>query len=162
MNKVLQWVIVVLIVIIAAAGAFYGGIQYGKNQAQAAPPAARADGAYFGRGMNAGEGGNIPQGMPFPTPGAGPSTAGFIAGQIQEIRPEGEVIVQTNDGRTLTVRVTDTTLIEKNMSVSVNDLENGETVLVSGDEDNGVITARSLQVMPEGRVGFGAREPGAQ
>jgi hypothetical protein len=43
------------------------------------------------------------------------------------------------------VQTTDTTLIEKNMSVGVGDLEVGEMVVVSGPQnEDGSITARSV------------------
>jgi hypothetical protein len=54
------------------------------------------------------------------------------------------------------VNVTETTLIEKNMSVKLGDLARGETVIVSGSQGtDGSITARSVQVAPAGRLGFG-------
>ena len=54
------------------------------------------------------------------------------------------------------MKVTDTTLIEKNASVTVAELTTGETIIVSGTPgSDGSITARSVQVAPAGRFGPG-------
>jgi hypothetical protein len=46
------------------------------------------------------------------------------------------------------VHATDTTLIEKYMTVGVADLQAGERVVVSGSQnDDGSVTARSIQSM---------------
>ena len=58
------------------------------------------------------------------------------------------------------MKVTDTTLIEKQAAVKLTDLAIGETVIVSGSQGaDGTITARSVQSAPAGR--FGAGGPGA-
>ena len=55
--------------------------------------------------------------------------------------------------------MTDTTLIEKNASVTVADLTTGETVIVSGTPgSDGSITARSVQVAQAGRLGPGGAD----
>jgi hypothetical protein len=70
------------------------------------------------------------------------------------------LIIKDDTGKQTQVRVTDTTLIEKNASIVLADLKQGETVIVSGTADSdGSITARSVQVMPAGR--FGSATPGA-
>jgi hypothetical protein len=84
----------------------------------------------------------------------------MLFGQIEEIG-DGVLVVIDNDGKPTQVHVTDTTLIEKNASVPLADLMAGETVIVSGSQgDDGTITARSVQVAPAGRFGFG--RPGAE
>ena len=70
------------------------------------------------------------------------------------------MVVTDNNGKETQVKVTDTTLIEKQASVKLTDLTTGETVIVSGSTAaDGSITARSVQVAPAGRFGLGG--PGA-
>jgi hypothetical protein len=160
MNKTLKIILAVVVVVLIAGASFYGGLVFGKNQASASaatvpmnfpegfqPPggaAAPGDGArpFGGRGQGgaAGDGaaaGNVPDGMTF--------------GQIESI--DGSTLtLLTQTGGAVTVQVTDTTLIEKNTSVDVTDLATGDAVIVSGsDNDDGSITARSVQVAPAGR-----------
>ena len=84
---------------------------------------------------------------------------GGIFGQIDSIG-DGVLVIKDNNGQQTQVKVTDTTLIEKQAAVKLTDLKTGETVIVSGSKGaDGVITARSVQVAPAGR--FGAGGPGA-
>ena len=90
------------------------------------------------------------------TPGAGGDArqggdAGFVAGgamgTIQSIE-NGVLTVQTQSGTTMKVTATDTTLIQKQMSVKLDDLQVGEQVVVSGSPAaDGTTTARSIRVM---------------
>ena len=160
MNKPLKIILAVILVLVIAAGSFYGGMVFGKSQATASaatvpmnfpagfqPPdgaALQGDGAgRFGARGQAGAGGAF---------GAQP---GMIFGEIQSIEGDTLVIADPNGGQTR-VQVTDTTLIEKNASVEVTDLAPGETVMVSGSENSdGSVTARSVQVAPAGRMMLG-------
>lgn len=145
LTRTAQWIIAVLVLIIAAGGSFYAGTLYGKSQAQAALRAARQRGMPFAQG----------------TPGAQQFQGrGMVFGTIEQVGADGTLVVQDNNGGQVRVRVTDTTLIEKTVSAAVSDLQSGESVMVSGtQEQDGSITARSVQVVPAGRLGFGA--PGA-
>ncbi len=83
-------------------------------------------------------------------------------GEIQSIDGNTLLIVDAN-GAEKRVQVTDTTLIEKNASVEITDLATGETVIVSGsDNDDGSVTARSVQVAPAGRFMGGIPAPAVQ
>ena len=151
MNRAVQIIVGIVVLALVAGGSFYGGMLYGTAQAQAALPA--------GPGW---AGGTLPDTQPGGTPGARArqgagagfgAQAGMTVGQIDMI--DGDTLVITNmNGNQIRVQVTDTTLIEKNASVTVADLAAGETVMVSGSEnDDGSITARSVQVSPAGRFG---------
>jgi len=71
---------------------------------------------------------------------------GGAFGQIESIE-DGLIIVRT-DSATMKVRATDTTLIEKLMSVEVDELKVGDQITVSGSQgDDGVTTARSIRVL---------------
>ena len=142
------WIILgIVVLLLVAGGSFFGGTVYGKNQAQTAF-AARRQGGFDGANG---------QGQPGANARAGGQ--GGIFGQIDSIG-DGVLVIKDNNGQQTQVKVTDTTLIEKQAAVKLTDLETGETVIVSGSKGtDGVITARSVQVAPAGR--FGAGGPGA-
>jgi len=130
----------IVVVAVVAAGSFYGGMVYGKRQGQTALPAAAGR-----QGMAPAQG----------APGAfqrGAGQGGMLVGRI-EVIAEGAILVTDSSGKQTWVYVTDTTLIEKNVSINLADLVRGETVVVSGSPGNdGSITARSVQVSPAGRL----------
>lgn len=150
MNRSLKIVLGLILLLAVAGGSFYGGTLYGKNQAQASFAAARQRGGLL---ANA-------QGTPFPGMGQrNLQQSGMLFGQITTIE-DGTMVVTDVNGKQVQVKVTDTTLIEKQASVSLSDLAAGEIVLVSGrQEADGSITARSVQAGAAGRFGFGG--PGA-
>jgi hypothetical protein len=153
MNKGLLTVLAIILVLAIAGASFYGGMVYGKSQAQSNVLAARA--AFQGNGSFQGQGGAAANG----TPGAFTRRSGqngnFVLGTIKQIG-DGTLTLTDNNGKETQVKVTDTTLIEKNQSVKLNDLTEGETVMVSGSTAaDGTVTARSVQVAPQGRFGFG-------
>jgi hypothetical protein len=175
-NKVLSSVLVVILVLAIAGASFYGGMVFGKSQAQASVPAAGAVVFQAAGGAVQGlSGGPAAQGTPGAgTPGAGTPGAGmpgafggrgqrmgqggnFVLGTIKQIG-EGSLVLTDMNGQETQVKVTDTTLIEKNASVKLGDLAEGEMVMVSGSTAaDGTLTARSVQVAPRGR--FGALSP---
>ncbi len=163
MNRTLRLGVGILTGLVLLGGSFYGGMVVGKNQARASGntqllvpsqsgegmpggmPAPGQDGGTQGRGMGAGQG----------APGGG-GQGGMLVGEITEIG-DGTLTIKDSSGASTTVKVSDTTLIEKQASVTLADLTAGETVVVSGSKaDDGTITARSLQIAPAGRVGGAA------
>jgi hypothetical protein len=145
MSKGLYTVLAVVLVLVIAAGSFYGGMLFGKSQAAGAtaqraafaagslPPGAQAIGGEGQAGARSNRAGNM------------------VMGTIKEIG-DGSLILTDANGKDTPVKVTDTTLIEKNASVKLADLAPGETLMVSGSAAaDGTITARSLQVAPQGR-----------
>lgn len=160
MRKPISIILIALAFILVAAGSFYGGMVYGKQQVNATFAAGFPNGqaipingqagdfqGFRTRGQNGQAGAGIGQ------------QAGMTFGEIQGI--EGNTLTITDrDGNPLHVQVADTTLIEKNASVSVSDLAIGDTVIISGNtNDDGSITARSVQVAPAGRF-FGGNAGG--
>lgn len=157
MSKPMQIILSLVVLILVAAGSFYGGTVFGRQQANAATLSSapglpefdmQADAAPFGDpAAGAGEGGQGGVGWRFA------AQPGMLFGQIESIDGTTLVISDVN-GQQRQVQVTDTTLIEKNASVTVANLEAGETVMVSGNEnEDGSVTARSVQVAPAGRLG---------
>jgi hypothetical protein len=141
------WIVVGMLVLVVAVGggAFWAGMSYGKSQARQDATGFMQErfeargGQFSGPGQLA-EGGQLPQG------GQGPTTqffGGGVRGTIEAV--EGDTLVINSDEGIIKVKTTDTTMIEKNMSVGVGDLEVGEMVVVSGPQnDDGSITARSI------------------
>ncbi len=152
MNRTVWIILGVVAVLAVAGGSFFGGTLYGKNQAQSAfVDIGQAD------GFPGGAQGGIPSGGRAARGGQG----GMLVGQIQEIG-DGVMVITGADGKQTQVKVTDTTLIEKQASVTLADLETGETVMVSGSKaDDGSITARSVQVGAMGLFGAGGAPGGA-
>jgi len=154
MNRIVQIVVGVVLMLAVVGGSFYAGMLYGQGQGGstaagvdqfAAFATARANGEAPAGGQFNGQFGGRDQGSA--------QGAGNTFGQIESIA-DGVVTLTTDAGGTVKVQVADTTLIEKNASVTINELEVGETVIVSGSENaDGSITARSVQVSPAGRFG---------
>ena len=151
MNRTMRIILGIVVVLLVAGGSFFGGTVYGKAQAQT-QLAARRQGVFPGAGGN---------GQFTGQPGANARAGGQggIFGQIESIA-DGVLVIKDNNGKQTQVKVTDTTLIEKQAAVKLTDLAIGETVIVSGSQGaDGTITARSVQSAPAGR--FGAGGPGA-
>ena len=85
---------------------------------------------------------------------------GGLAGQVESI--EGDtVIIVTDDGEKVRVETTETTLIEKYISVPVTDLEPEEQVIIEGStDDDGNMTATSIQAIPQGRFAADQQQGG--
>lgn len=163
MNKPLKIILGVIFLAAIAGASFYAGTSVGKSQAAASAASVP---------MNFPEGFQPPDSAAAPGDGTRPfggrgqnddftAPAGMTFGAIESI--DGNTLtVTTQAGGTVTVQVTDTTLIEKNASVQVTDLAAGDTVIVSGsDNSDGSITARSVQVAPAGRFMPGGPQTGA-
>ena len=108
--------------------------------------------------------GNLPGGGNFPGGGTGanggnfPGGGGFTAGTIQSV--DGDTIyIETADGETVEVRTSGDTDVQVTSEGSVDDLAEGETVIVQGDQqDDGSLDATSIS---EGGFGLGGGFPGA-
>jgi hypothetical protein len=148
MKKIWIVVAVALLVVAVGAGAFWAGMSYGKSQAEQDVMGLMQE--RFGA-----RGGQFPEGAQSPGRGQllqeeqqGGATlfGGGVRGTIEAI--EGDTVVINADDGIIRVQTVDTTMIEKNMSVGVGDLEVGDMVVVSGPHnDDGSITARSIMSM---------------
>lgn len=147
MKRVGIGLIVALVLVALIGGAFYGGMKLGQNQVIKNPIQYLA-GAGGQNGQFPGQGGEFPRVRG--TPQAGQAGAGgFGAASADTVQSvEGNtVVVNTADG-TVKVLTSDTTYIQKYMSVTVADLAVGDAVIVQGAKnDDGSITARSIRVM---------------
>lgn len=133
-----------LLVLAIAGGSFWGGTVYGRSQASRAAQRFFQEG--FGDRTGQFQGGQFPGARGTRQVGQGDAsvTAGGTMGTIQSI--EGQTLTLESTDGTIKVETTDTTLIEKTMPVTINDLEVDEQVIVMGRQnDDGSITARSIQ-----------------
>jgi hypothetical protein len=156
------WIVVGVLVLVVAVGggAFWAGMSYGKSQARQDITGLMQE-RFGARGGQFPEGGQFPGGGQPPQEGQGDTTqfGGGIRGTIQAI--EGETLVINTDDGIIQVQTTDTTLIEKNMSVGVGDLEVGEMVVVSGPQnEDGSVTARSVMSVRAFRLDQSQEEGG--
>jgi hypothetical protein len=143
------WIVVgvLLLVVAVGAGAFWAGMSYGKSQARQDITGLMQE-QFGARGGQVPEGGQFPGRGQFQQEGQGGATplGGGVRGIIEAV--EGDTVVINTDDGIIRVQTVDTTMIEKNMSVGVGDLEVGEMVVVSGPQnEDGSVTARSIMSM---------------
>ncbi len=127
-RKILPGLVGVLLLLVVAAGAFYGGMRFqgmrsSGTRANFFANRGGADGANFGGG--GGRRGNM--------------------GQIKSI--EGNVIIVSTQQERLQVTVTDATKYQKLVDGKLDDLQVGANIIVRGESDaNGVVNAVSIQL----------------
>jgi hypothetical protein len=144
MKRGLIALIAVLVLAAVGGGAYYYGTKVGEKRVLANPQ-------LIFQQLRAGQQGDQFQGQgaaPSGTPQAGQGgrqvLGGGLMGTIEKV--EGNTVVITTDTGSVSVQTSDTTLIEKTVSVGVADLTVGERVMVSGTKnDDGSYTARSIQ-----------------
>jgi hypothetical protein len=161
MNRIVKIGLVVLLGVVIAGGSFYGGMVYGENQAQAEfPVLGDAEGMPSGGeqfGAPPGGQAGVDRGQ------IADAQGGSLFGEIQSIG-NGEMTIVDQSGEQVQIYVTDTTLIQKQAEVTLADLQEGETVAISGSQaTDGSITARMVQVSSAGGFGLpGNLPPGGQ
>lgn len=117
---------VLITAIIIGGAAFYGGMQYGKNQSLAAPAFSGGRGNFQGRQRS----------------GAG----SFIGGQIVN-KDDKSITVQSMDGSSKIIFFSDTTKIMKAVDGTTADLAQGKQVTINGTPNpDGSITAQMIQL----------------
>jgi hypothetical protein len=141
MKRVAIGLIMAVALVAVAAVAFLAGTRVGASRVVQNP-------AELLQRRAMGRGGQFPA-MPH-TPGqeqgAAETMFGGTMGTIEGV-DGGALVISTDEG-TIRVHTTDTTLIEKYVSVNPGDLEIGERVVVSGSRnDDGSLTARSIRSM---------------
>jgi len=138
---------IILAVVITAAviggGAFYGGMKYGESKNKS--PFARGDFQSLGGG-----GQNRQNGIR--TPGASGQNGELAAGEVIS-KDDGSLTVKTAVGSKI-VFISGSTEISKSVSGSLDDLEIGQNLVISGTANSdGSITAKTVQIRPEMPVG---------
>ncbi|MFH1226199.1 MAG: hypothetical protein V1684_02870 [bacterium] len=136
-----QIITMIVIVIVIGAGAFYGGMQYGKSKTSANGPAdfgnltpeqRQARVQQFG-GANGDRNRN---------------GSGFTSGEIIA-KDDKSITVKLPDGGSKIIFLADKTEISKFASGALSDLEIGKNVSINGTANSdGSITAQTIQLRP--------------
>jgi len=137
--------IIITVVVVIGAGAFYGGMKYGQSKTPdfrnlSSEERQQRFSALGGQGA-AGEG--------FQGVRSGNRTGGgFATGEILS-KDDQSITIKTQDGGSKIIFYSDTTGIEKFASGSSSDLEIGKTIVVNGTANSdGSVTAQSIQMRP--------------
>lgn len=128
MNKNFKITVLIIVLAIVGAGAFYGGMIYAKNNKQQ----------------------RIFSGQNFPgmQNGARPNGGNFISGEIIS-KDDKSITLKMRDGGSKIIFYSASTEVGKFVSGTIEDLNNGETVSVTGTSNqDGSVTAQSIQVRP--------------
>ena len=140
----------IIVLALIAGGGFYGGMVYGESQVVVPDMTLGPQGAGTSGEL-------VLPGNAQARAMGGSAQGGMTVGEIVSI-DENSLVITDLEGREIQVSVTDTTLIEKQATVTLTELTAGETVSVSGsEEDDESITARSVQVVSAGRFGLGTQ-----
>ncbi|NMB48351.1 hypothetical protein GYA13_02800 [Candidatus Kuenenbacteria bacterium] len=141
--------IMIVIVVLVAAGSFYGGTKY---QSSKIPSRGQFTGGP--QGMMSGPGGMNR---------AGNSSMSFIGGEIIS-KDDQSVTIKLNNGGSKTVLYSASTTIGKMATGTADDLSIGTSVMVTGKSTtDGSLTAESIQIHSGSEpLGPGAPEPAAQ
>ncbi len=119
----------VVLAILIAGGAFYGGVAYEKTKI---PVRAGGQGGMRGMGMF--------RGMR--------NGGGFVGGEILS-KDDKSITVKMQDGSTKIVFLADSTTIAKSVAGTKDDLAVGKEVLVTGTANSdGSLTATNVQIRP--------------
>lgn len=149
MNKRNHIIGMVALIIVIAAGAFYGGMKYDQSQ-RTGQFAARGTGQGGGAGMagRPGTGGQRGAG----TPGGGVQNGGagdFSGGQITA-KDDTSVTVKTRNGSSQIVFFSPSTTVGKSVSGSTSDLSVGQEIMANGKNNpDGSLSATGIQIRPD-------------
>jgi hypothetical protein len=141
MNKK-QIISVIAVIILVAAGAFYGGMQYGSSRNKANPAMGKGT-MNNGNGQRTGQASDAQGKQKM----AGNQNGGnFLNGSITS-KDDKSMTVKAPDGSSKIIFFSDTTTIEKSTSGAVSDLAVGQQIMVNGKTNtDGSITAQNIQI----------------
>lgn len=132
-----------------AAGAFYGGIQYGQSNSMAAAGNAIRFGNFSGTNRQFSDGTTT-------RPAGIRNSGGMILGEILS-KDENSLTVKLMDGGSRIVLLGKDTQVMENTEGSLDDLLVGTEIAVNGMTDQeGIISASTIQIRPSvpGRFGI--------
>ncbi len=132
----IKTIVAIIMVIVLLAVGFGLGMAYGKKNGGQQGFGARSGQMMNGRaGMRAGQ------------------DTGMATGEVMS-KEEGSFVVKMQNGSTKIVLTTASTTVSKMTEGSVSDFANGTTVMVIGQNNaDGSITAKQVQIRPEGAAG---------
>jgi hypothetical protein len=147
MKKLLIIIGGIALIMVVAAGAFWGGMTYQTNRASQVRSdffAARGleDNGQFPGGAQGFPGGRAPEGQVPGFIGGG----GIATGEVKAI--EGDILTLSTAQDVTTVNLSETTSYEKSEPAGISDLQPGMRVTVTGPVDsNGEITATQILIL---------------
>lgn len=131
-----------LIAVIVAVVAFWGGMAYAKHKS----PAMTAGQGQYGMGQGRGFGG-----------GRGGANGGFVGGTVLS-KTDTTITVQNQNGGSKIILVSPTTTVSKSAQGALSDVAVGSSILVTGTPNSdGSITAQTLQIRPAAPAGTSAK-----
>ena len=143
MKKALILSGLVLLVLLVAAGGFWGGMRYESRLSERVR-------ANFTNTRGPGEAGPLPQMGQLP---GGEMPSGFMGGggtmgQVKAV--DGTVITVSTAQAVTTVKLTDATRIVKSVNANLAELQPGMRVQITGEKDqDGNITADQITILPD-------------
>ena len=138
-----NWIITIVIAVVVAGAAFFGGMQYQKMHIAGSS----ATGGQYGQG---GQGANGRFGGARRA-GAGGATVGQVVSQ-----DANSITVQLADGSSKIVNISGTTTFSKTASASKSDIQTGTRIAAFGTPNSdGSISAQNVQINPMIRTGRG-------
>jgi hypothetical protein len=147
--KMKHIMLVALVIVVIAGGAFYGGVQYEKGiAAKVVSPAVRnfvpgnrqSDGANQTGGRGMGQNSGMRRG--------GPNGGSFLSGEILS-KDEKSLTIKTSDGGSTIVYFTDALGVRKTEMGSLTDLATGQQVMVNGKSNpDGSLSAETVSLVP--------------
>jgi len=137
MKKILP--IILVVIIIAGAGIFYVGMEYGQSKTSSGNP--------FGQNFQ-----NLTpeqrQQLSQNTVGRGGNGANFLSGEVIA-KDDQSFTLKMPDGGSKIVFFSDSTEISKMAEGSINDIEAGKQIMVTGEQNSdGSYTAKTIQLSP--------------
>lgn len=139
-------IIGIIVILFVAAGAFYGGMQYGTSKAVITAQANRGGG--FGGGANGGQRG-VGQGQGGQRSGGANGGAGDFSGGQITAKDDTSVTVKTRNGSSQIIFFSPSTTIDKSVSGVSSDLSVGQQITANGKSNSdGTLAAQSIQIRP--------------
>jgi hypothetical protein len=133
----------VLIGIVAAGIAFFGGVKYAESKKAPIDSRSTARGTFNTTGTAGFNGGGTRRGM-----AGGQGFGGAVAGDIIA-RDESTITVKMRDGGSKIVFYTSSTPITKTVRATASDLVAGEPIMITGAANqDGSINAQAIQLRP--------------
>jgi len=142
-------IVIVVGVLVAASGAFYGGMSYGRTRSSGifgnrmmggenlSPEDRQARFQQFGGGMmGGGQRGGLRENV------------GFVAGEVVA-KDAQSITVKLRDGGSKIVLYSDSVAVDVSVKGSIGDVEIGKTVSITGKTNqDGSVSAQSIQIRP--------------
>jgi uncharacterized protein YneF (UPF0154 family) len=130
-------ILILIALIIVGVGGFFGGMKYGESEALKNLTPEKMREIFQQRG-----------GQFFTQSQGQRQRAGFLSGQVIS-KDEKSLTIKLPDGSTKIVFLSQSTQITKSAEGSIEDIEIGKEVLVTGTQnEDGSLTARTIQVSP--------------